>query len=202
MPNFERVAGTASIAVGIGGLAYAIAFVTVLSSSTTAADAAAATFLLLGGLLSTAVVIGMYGRLRRVDEMFALWALVLGLVGAVGSAVHGGFDLALLIHPVEKVAIPASSIDPRGLLTFGVTALALAIVSWLTLTSGAFTRPLGYLAATAAALLAVIYISRLTVFDPKNPFLLVIALLTGFVVNPALYFRLGLEFLRGPSGRA
>src|SRR3712207_8857773 len=77
---------------------------------------------MLMGLLSTAVLVAVYGRLRETDASFALLALVLGVAGALGSAVHGGFDLANAVNPpastlVEEVPNP---IDPRGLLTFGV----------------------------------------------------------------------------------
>jgi hypothetical protein len=43
----------------------------------------------------------------------------------------------------------------------------------------------------------VIYFGRLVIFNPKSPGLLTVALLTGFVVNPAWYAWLGLELWRG-----
>ncbi len=85
--------------------------------------------------------------------------------------------------------------DPRGLLTFGATALALFIVAWLILRGAEFPRGLAYLAFVSAVLLVVIYLGRLIVLNPKSPVLLVAALLFGFVVNPAWYVWLGLVLL-------
>ncbi|MDP9243568.1 MAG: hypothetical protein M3O77_00615 [Chloroflexota bacterium] len=57
--------------------------------------------------------------------MLAFWALALGLAGALGAALHGGYDLANAINPPasDPIANLPSPIDPRGLLTFGVSGL-------------------------------------------------------------------------------
>ncbi|MDP9296705.1 MAG: hypothetical protein M3O88_08455 [Actinomycetota bacterium] len=195
--TFERFAGICAIVVGAGGFAYAIAFVTILNGGGNSAEKASSVFLLLGGLLSTAVLVGLYERLRVRGGAFALWALLLGVVAAIGSAVHGGYDLANAInHPKTNLSLP-SSVDPRGLLTFGVTAIAALVVGWLILRTGAFPRNLGYLALASGVLLIVIYLGRLIVLDPKSPVLLVAALLAGFIVDPAFYVWLGMELRRG-----
>jgi hypothetical protein len=67
--------------------------------------------LLATGLLATAVFVGVYELTRHTEPSFALFALLLGLAGGIGSALHGGYDLAALLHP-------------RGLLTFGATGIA------------------------------------------------------------------------------
>jgi hypothetical protein len=196
---FERFAAVCAFVVGIGGLVYAVVFVTALRGAGRSADAASATLLLVGGLLSTAVLIALYERLRPAGGTFALWALLLGSIAAVGSAVHGGYDLANVINrPQLGLSIP-NPIDPRGLLTFGVTAVAVLVLAWLILRTGAFPRRLAYVGFAAAFLLAVIYVGRLTVLDPESPALLVAALLVGFVVNPLWYVWLALEFRRGPG---
>jgi hypothetical protein len=100
--------------------------------------------------------------------------------------------------PTVTFSLP-NPIDPRGLLTFGVTAIALAVIAWLILRSGAFPRRLAFVGFAAALLLVVIYIGRLTVLDPESPVLLVAALLAGFVVNPIWYVWLGVELRRGAS---
>jgi len=196
---FERFAGACAFVVGVGGLAYGIAFVVLLRATgdTDATVAVSGAFLLLGGLLSTAVLVAVYGRLRPFSEGFALWALLLGSIAAIGSAVHGGLDLANVINKPGRPFSGANPIDPRGLLTFGVTAVAVLVIAWLILRTGAFPRRLAYVGFAAAALLVVIYVGRLTILDPKSPVLLVAALLTGFVVNPLWYVWLGLELRRG-----
>jgi len=194
--DFERFAGACAFVVGLGGLTYAIVFVTVLRGAGRAADAASAGLLIVGGLLSTAVLVAVYGRLRPSSGSFALWALLLGSVAAIGSAVHGGYDLANVINrPQIGLSIP-NPVDPRGLLTFGVTAIAVLVLAWLILRSGAFPKRLAYVGFAAGVLLLVIYVGRLTIVDPESPVLLVAALLAGFVVNPLWYVWLGLELRR------
>ncbi|MDP9243043.1 MAG: hypothetical protein M3O84_07700 [Actinomycetota bacterium] len=195
--TFERFAGVCAIVVGAGGFAYAIAFVTILNGGGKSAEKASSVFLLLGGLLSTAVLVALYERLRVRGGAFALWALLLGVVAAIGSSVHGGYDLANAInHPKTNLSLP-SAVDPRGLMTFGVTAIAALVFGWLILRTGAFPRNLGYLALASGVLLVVIYLGRLIVLDPKSPVLLVAALLAGFIVDPLFYVWLGMELRRG-----
>src|SRR5215210_2061958 len=107
---------------------------------------------MLGGLLSTAVLAAVYGRLRETDAAFALWGFLLGIAGALGSAVHGGYDLANSINPPPSISDLPNPVDPRGLLTFGVAGAALFIVAWLILRGGQFSKALGYLAYLSAVL--------------------------------------------------
>jgi hypothetical protein len=200
--SFERMAGAAAIVVGLGGLVYAVAFVTILNDAGKGAAVASSLLLLVGGILATGVLIAVYARVRETDPAFALWALVLGLAGGIGSAVHGGYDLALLAKkPAGSAALGANPADPRGLATFGFTALALLIVAWLIRRGGAFDRRLGSLGFVASGLLVIVYLGRLIVLNPKSPGLLVAAVISGFVVNPAFYVWLGVELRRaaGPG---
>jgi hypothetical protein len=194
---FERFASICAFAAGIGGLGYAILFATILRGAGKPASTASALFLLVGGLLSTAVLVAVYRRLRVASPAFAVWGFVLGIVAAVGSAVHGGFDLANIANPPETdLALLPNPVDPRGLLTFGVTAIAIATFGWVILRGSAFPRRLGIVGLVDAALLIVIYVGRLTVLNPKSPVLLVAALLVGFIVNPAWFIWLGIELRR------
>jgi hypothetical protein len=196
--SFERFAGSASMVVGLGGILYAILFITLLSNATKGAAVASSLLLVVGGILSTAVMIAVYGRLGPTDPGFALWALVIGVAGAIGSALHGGYDLALLAHKVVGAGgVAANPADPRGLATFGLTAIALAVISWLILRGEAFDRRLAYVGFVAAALLIGIYLGRLIVFNPKSPGLRVAAYVSGLVVNPVFFVWLGLELRKG-----
>ncbi len=67
--------------MGVGVIVYSIAFVVVLRSNPKSAAVVLNLVLLLGGLLTTAVFIAIYERVRSVDSAFALWALVFGLAG-------------------------------------------------------------------------------------------------------------------------
>jgi hypothetical protein len=197
--SFDRFAGACALVVGVGALAYAGVFAVIVAAEPPTWVAGLWFFLLMvGGLVSVPVMVALYHRLRPTDAGFAMLAMLLGLTGAVGSAVHGAYDLANVIRPV--LGAPPSElpnpIDPRGLLTFGFVALALIIVSWLIIQGGRLPRGLGTLGYLSGALLLVIYLGRLIAFDPRNPILLVSALLAGLVVNPAWWIWLGRSLLR------
>ncbi len=190
--SFERFAGTCAILAGIAGFLYAVSFIILQNALLSGL------FLMLSGLFTSAALVAVYQRLRETDASFALFALFLGLAGALGSAVHGGYDLANVINPPSP-SVPdlPNPVDPRGLLTFGVMGIALFIVAWLIGRGRQFPRGLGYLAYVSAVLLVVLYLGRLIIFDATNPVVLVPALLNGFLVNPIFYLWLGLTLLRG-----
>jgi hypothetical protein len=201
MPSraYERFAGNCALLVAAVGLAYSLTFVIGLADESNAVDIIKAIFLLAGGMLSIAVLLAVYGRLRELDAAFALLALVLGLAGGLGAAIHGAYDLGLEIESEKAFDTGLAPADPRGFLTFGVTGAGLLLVAWLIRRGGFFPTRLGDLGALAGALLVFVYIGRLTIVDPENPVLLTAAALAGFVVNPALYAWLGLVFRRGSA---
>ena len=192
--SFEKFAGVCAILAGATGFLYAVAFVVLQNVLLSGL------FLMLGGLLSTAALAAVYDRLRETDAAFALWALLLGVAGALGSAVHGGYDLANSINPPPSLSADLpNQVDPRGLLTFGIAGIALFVVAWLILRGGQFPKGLGYLAYLSAILLVLLYLGRLIILEPTSPVILVPALLNGFLINPALYIWLGLALLRGQA---
>jgi len=202
--SYERFAGVFAILAGVAGFLYSLAFIVIARSSPQLGGLVSALFLALGGLLTTAVVVAVYSRLRATDESFALWALVLGIIGAGGSAVHGGYDLANAINapdtiPAALANLP-SQLDPRGLLTFGVAGLGILVVSWLIVRGGQFPKNLGYLGYLLGILLVVIYLARLIILDPTNPLVVAAVLPTGFIINPVWYIWLGLTLQRGQKG--
>jgi hypothetical protein len=198
--RFDRVAGTCSIVLAAGGLVYSAAFVMSLRIDARAPDYVAALLLTLSGLVSSLVWKAIYERLRDAGPPIALWAFALGLLSAAGAMVHGGYDLANLFNPPSRVPDLPNAIDPRGMLTFGVAAASLAVASWLIVASDArLPRRLGQLGYVAAALLLVVYLGRLILLDPENPFLLGSAALLGVVVLPWWYVWLGITLRRGSS---
>jgi hypothetical protein len=186
--SFERFAGLCAVAAGAAAFLYAVAFVILRNAPL------AALCLLAIGLLATAVQVGLYERLREVDPGWALWALALGLAGAIGAALHGGFDLAATITPPPPATgeVP-SQVDPRGLLTFGVTGLGLLVVAWLIRREARLPRGLSRVGYATATLSILLYLGRLIVFDATSPLILVPAVLNGFVVGPVWYIWLGLS---------
>lgn len=187
---------------GASGFLYSVSFVVVARLAPEAGALLTALFLLLGGLLATAALVALHGRVRDAEPGFALWALGLGVFAAIGSALHGGYDLANVINPPAAPSTAGaqsnlpSQIDPRGLLTFGVAGVALFAFAWLIRRGAALPRGLGALGYVSAALLVVIYLGRLIVLDPASPLILGPAGLEGFLVNPIWYVWLGLALRR------
>jgi hypothetical protein len=199
--DFDRFAGLAALAAAVAGLLFSITFVITVDDGSRLMEGLNEALLLLGGVLSTPVLTALYLRLREVDLGFALWGLLLGLAGGIASAIHGGWDLVNVIENPPFLPSTPNPVDPRGLATFGLTAIAVGTLSWLILRSGFFPRRLGQLGLVAAVLLAYVYLGRLLVFGSDDPPLLVGAVLLGFVVNPLWYAWVGLLLWRGAAGR-
>jgi hypothetical protein len=190
-PAASRSIGLASIATAIAGVGYAVSFVIVKDALLSAL------FLLLGGVLATPVLVAVRERLRDTAPVASSWAILLAIAGALGSAVHGGYDLANAVHPpaVVNADLP-NPVDPRGLLTFGLAGVAVLVLGLLIARSGALPRWLGYLACLNGALLVLLYLGRLLILDPTSLLIVIPALLTGFALNPLWYAWLGVWFLR------
>lgn len=184
--SFEKFAGWSAILAGLSGFLYSISFIVLRN------ELLSALFLLLGGLFSTAPLTALYQHVRETESGFALLGFVLSLSAALGSAIHGGYNLANAIHPpTSNIAGLPSAIDPRGLLTFGVAGLGLFILSWLVTEELSFPNGLAYLGYLSAILMIVLYLGRLIILDATSLAIVVPALLEGFIVNPLWYVWLG-----------
>jgi hypothetical protein len=187
-----RSAGVAAIAAALAGFAYAVAFV-LLSD-----PLLASVFLLLSGALAVPALVALGDQLRQVDPVTAGSALLLALAGALGSAVHGGYDLANVLHPPAVALGDAPNpVDPRGLLTFGLAGIGIFVLGTIIVRSRRLPRALGYVACINGALLLALYLGRLIILDPTSPLILLPAVATGFLLNPVLYGWLGVHLLRG-----
>ncbi len=201
--TFEGFSGLCAIVAAGSGFLYSITFVVMARGSQGTGGLLSPLFMMLGGLFTLPVFVAIFQRLRATDAGFALWALLLGTFGALGSAVHGGYDVANFFNPpsVSAAALP-NQIDPRGLLTFGLSGLAVFVVAHLIGRGERFPRPLGTLGYLLSILLIILYLGRLIVLNPASPIILIPALLTGFIVHPAWYLWLGISLLRGrPTDR-
>lgn len=189
--SFETFAGWSAGLAGLSGFLYSISFIVLQN------DLLSALFLMLGGLLSTAALTALYQRLRRTESGFALLGFLLSLTGVLGAAIHGGYDLANAINPPASpdTDLP-NAIDPRGLLTFGVSGLGLFLLAWLMLQNASFPRGLPFVGYLSALLMIVLYLGRLIILQATNPAIVIPALLEGFIVNPLWYVWLGLSLFR------
>jgi hypothetical protein len=190
---FERVAGACGVLSAVMLVVSGLAFLL---------DQFALSFgtLAVSGVLTIAGLLGVYARLRPVDEGFAMLGLLLGAVGALGAILHGGFDLALMLSDSFEATELPSATDPRGLLAGAVAGLGTLTFGWLITRGGPFPRSLGLLAGLSGLLLLLLYIIRLFVLDPDDAILRVPALLSGVLVA-ATFLLLGLGLLRLASGR-
>ena len=199
--TFERSSGATAVAVGVGGLLYSIAFVIVARSAPDAGRFLSSLFLLLGGVLGIQVMAALYRRLRDVDAGFALVGFMFGFAGALGSTIHGAYDLANWFHaPAALASDVPNAVDPRGVLTFGVSGLAVLVIARLMTRGGGFPSRLGLLGYVSGILLVLIYLARLIVLDPASPLVLGPAALEGFIVNPVWYVWIGMTLWRGARG--
>ena len=197
--RFDRLAGSASIALAVGGIIYSISFVVFLKADSRPALFLASLLLAGSGIVSTLVAIAVYDHVREVGGPIALWGLVMGILSAAGATIHGAYDLANVINPPDTIPDHPNAIDPRGLLTFGLAAISIAVFSWLI--SGGRTnlpRRLGSLGYVAALLLAVVYLGRLIILDADNLVLLGSAAVVGLVIVPGWYLWLGVVLRREP----
>ena len=92
--SFERFAGWMAVLAGISGFLYSIAFIVLQN------NLLSALFLTLGGLFSTAALTGLYQRVSGTESGFALLGLLASASSAaLGSSIHGGYDLAKHASP-------------------------------------------------------------------------------------------------------
>jgi hypothetical protein len=146
------------------------------------------------------VLVALYRRLVESAAAVGLLGLMLVAVGATGAMVHGGYDLANAVHPpisdvLGDAQLP-SGIDPRGLLTFGITGLGLLVLAWESRRSGTLPANLAALGMAVGVLLVVVYLGRLIIYTPTNLLVAIPAAATGLVLSPLFYIRLGSELRR------
>ena len=138
--------------------------------------------------------------MEAVHEVGARWAALIGTIGAVGSAIHGGYDLANVIHPPDTnvlgLAGYPNSVDPRGLATFGLVGLSFLIVATLMARSDRYPAGLARVGQTLGVVMMVIYVGRLVILDPTNPIVRV-ALAAGVISNTMFLAWLGNVWRRG-----
>jgi hypothetical protein len=185
--SFRRFAGLCALLAAVGSITYSVTFAIYVRRSSHWAQWASDVTLLAGGVVALAVLVALYETVRRSEPQFALLALVLGLGGCLGAAVHGAYDVAVLSNPIATNPNAPNAIDPRGFATFAVSGLALAAFAALGLRSGSLSGPLAACGVIGGLLLVVVYFGRLILLDPNANLVKACALLSGIVLVPAFY---------------
>lgn len=189
--SFDKLAGWGAILAGLSGFLYSLSFIILQN------NLLSALFLQLGGLFSSLALTALYLYLRETESGFAILALLLSISAALGSTIHGGYDLANTLHPPATINTDLPSpVDPRGLLTFGVAGIGLFLLSWLINQDMRFPKRLAYLGYFSATLMIILYLGRLIVLQATSLVIVIPALLEGFIVNPLWYIWLGLTLIR------
>jgi hypothetical protein len=185
-PDFDRWAGMAAIAGAVVALVYSVSFVVLKNMPVYS------TALIVGSLLSAVALFAVYERVRGAGSIARL-GVVFGLAGLFGAAIHGAYDLAVVLHPEDAAGTGGGplEIDPRGFLTFGSTGIGVLLLSWAGLQVRGLPRPLLYLGIAFGVLLIIVYLGRLIILDATNLLVLGPAALTGLVVGPLWYAWLG-----------
>jgi hypothetical protein len=188
MTPFRPFAANVAWAAAIGGIAYGLFFVIIGNRGM------AAGLLMVGGILTALILSGLVRSVEGANDASSRWAELIGTIGAVGSAIHGGYDLANVIHPPESnvlsLAEYPNSVDPRGLATFGLVGIAFLIVATLMARSDRYPRGLARVGQVLGVVMIVIYLGRLVILDPTNPVVRV-ALAAGVITNTVFLGWLG-----------
>jgi hypothetical protein len=201
-PTFRRFCGVAALGAGIAGVVYSVTFVVVVQRGSEWAKWTSSIALLAGALLIIPTVCGAYFTFADREPEFALMGLLIGIGGALGSASHAAWDLAVYANPPaispDDAPFPA---DPRGFATFALVGTAVALFGWLGYRTDRLPTAAVVWAEVTALALVIIFIGRLTVLDPKSGLLRPLTALTGFVLNPVVLFGLGRHLLLGLAVR-
>lgn len=198
--EFERFAAQAARTVAVMGFLYSAIFVVVVERGSRWAAILSSILLLGGALLSSVVFVALYGRLHLIDPLASLWVTLIGFAAAIGSAMHGAYDLGILVKTPQGFSTDLPNpTDPRGLATFALGGVAILLFSWLMSRTADFPETLVRIGYGAAALLLVTYLGRLIILNPKNPVIAGGAALAGFVFSPVWYAWVGALLLHGAT---
>lgn len=195
---FERCAAFGAYVTGISSVLYAVAFLILKQNGL-------ASFLLgLGGFTGIFSIAALYNRVREADSGFALLALLLGAAAGLGTALHGIYNLALVITPPAGGILDLSTlplqIDPRGFLAFGVAGISALLFAGLIARTNGLPRGLSTLGyVLALSLIALFLGALLTGNDAKSLAVLIPGALASLIATPAWYLWIGSILLRRPA---
>jgi hypothetical protein len=196
-PTFRRIAGWAAVKAALLSVVFTVTFGLYVRKGYHWAQWTSSIALMLTAVVGVPVLVALYARVREAEPELAVIALVTGLLGVIGSTVHGAYDVAVLAKPVGKGAADLpSQLDPRGFLTFAVTGLALGLFGWLVLRTGAFPKLVGQSGLASFVVLWVVYFGRLITVDPHKNVIRVAAVLSGLVLVPVFYLLIARSLLR------
>jgi hypothetical protein len=185
--SFDRYSGWLSILAGVSGIGYAVAFVVLKDARLSAV------FLTLAPLLAVAGLVAVFERVREIESGYATLALALGAFGSLAASTHGAYDLANVLQPQDALGAVADlpfAADPRGYGTFGLTGIALALLSTLARRTPEIPGWVGPLGLALGLVLVITWLARLIVLDATSMLVLGPALVSG-LLSPIFFLLLG-----------
>jgi uncharacterized protein DUF4386 len=226
--SFSRIAGLAGFAVAALSILYAVAYLFITPAAQRGADLSAfyASFaadptgrqlanlcFVLSGILAPFVIVGVSERLRGLNEGWARWSLVIGVISQLAVGIHGFYSL--IATPIQtsmynggdaatRAAIAALRsaplpTDPAEFFTFGLTGLWALVVGLLVLRGADLPRWLGYVALAAG-------VDLLLLFGADVAGAGTLVLLTGgpasLILGPAMWASFGGALLRDSAAPA
>jgi hypothetical protein len=194
--TFDRFAGVCAIIAGLSSVLYAVFFLLVKGSLNTYLPPI---FLALGGFLALPPLVVVYQRVRRAEEGFALWALLLATVGYLGTATHAIFSLAAVTPKSIDIgsAKDLNQADPRGFLAFFVTGVAVLVFAWLIQLTGAFPVELAYVGYVLGVSVILLFLGNLvTATNTSSLLILIPGAVASLLAVPAWNLWLGLRLLQ------
>lgn len=166
-------------------LAYSLSFGYYVQEGDRWAQYTSSGLLMAGGLVGLPVLVALYLRVRRVDEGFAIIALIVAAAAALGSVLHGAHDVAVFANP--EVATGDGNYpnftDPRGFSTFVLFGLGMIILAAMC-RRARFPSAIPVIGAATGVLTVIVYIGRVTVLDPKRWWVAIAAVGSGVIGVP------------------
>lgn len=193
--SFERFGSSAAILTGILSIVYAVLYLGVTRVSAYTGVLGSWVVLAVSGLLSAAAFIALYLRLRRHEEGYSLYALLLGVMASFAMIQHGGFEAISILQSGALGAATGgpSQVDAAGLASFGVMGIAALFWGGLIVRTSALPRTLGYVGILNGVLLIVLFLAR--VFSVQQ-LILLSGGLTSVIVGPVWWIWLGRALVR------
>jgi hypothetical protein len=215
--SLQRWGGLATIGVGICSFLYGILYVVLVFLGPRTDTATSLTsfgiqitnlLLALSGFLSLIAVVTIFQKVHVTSEGWARLALWFGMFGALLGGLHGWYDLSRnpalarafastdTAAAANLIASLPSQVDPRGLGTFGLTALFFLILGQLLYRVEGIPQRLAQLTLVGALLLGLVFIGTVLYASgdgiaPARYLFLVAGTLQSIIVGPIVYIWLG-----------
>lgn len=207
---FDRKAGLDGILAGLSFFLYSFFFIvapklTFYKMSPKTVYVLSSLFFLLAGFFTLKLLVGLYLHLKKIDEGFALWGLIIGVLAMFTLMTRGINDFTFYLNtPTNSIVkqvkvmtainrvIGIGNFDARGFFSTGMFALVVLTFSYLMGKDKKFHHLLVYLGAVLGGIMIVVYLARLFPgVRSTGQLIMYLGYLTGFVLHPLWFIWAG-----------